>query len=509
MFMSVVAYAGHNLVLLHTNDTHSNIQSDASGHTGVLPRKAIIDSVRNAEKNVILIDAGDVVQGTLYFKFFRGDVEFPLMDLMGYDYMILGNHEFDNGLDELAAQYKKIKTRKLNSNYDFSNTPLKGMFSDYDIRKIDGKKIGFFGINVNPVGLITQNNYEGLIFREIIPEANRVADFLKNVKKCDLVVCVSHIGYSDMPGTSDVDLAKASENIDIIIGGHSHTYVNPADPAQYLVANRLGRNVLVAQTGKYGNNVGYIKIDLDRLGSYKAFDYEWIPVTDRFPADRYDKRIMKHLAPYTAIVDSINRVPVGFSLVDMPNGEPNGFANWTADFARNYGRHKADSLLRTGNFNVPGRVDLGIMNIGGIRQPMHRGVITKGQILSTFPFSNRMVLLKIKGSDLAEALNACAAKGGEAVSDEVRVITDGRGNAIEILIDGYPIDADKEYLLCTIDYLAWGNDYLSALKKGEIIWTDEHEMSAPVLDYIQSQWTYGLPFNPDPNPRFVVKPVAH
>ena len=142
--------AAERLVILHTNDTHSNIESDRNGVGGILPRKAIIDSVRKAEKNVILVDAGDMVQGTLYFKYFRGDVEYPLFNMMGYDVRILGNHEFDNGIDELARNWKKVKGARLSANYDFSKTPAAGLFKPYVVKKIGKKKIGFIGINVDP-----------------------------------------------------------------------------------------------------------------------------------------------------------------------------------------------------------------------------------------------------------------------------------------------------------------------------------------------------------------------
>ncbi|MDE6218462.1 MAG: metallophosphoesterase, partial [Muribaculaceae bacterium] len=158
-----------SLVILHTNDTHSLIDPDpADGRGGVLQRQAIVDSVRKAEKNVLLVDAGDMVQGTLYFKFFKGDVEYPLMNLAKYDIRILGNHEFDNGLAELARHYSKVKADRLSANYDFSATPLKGMFDPFVIKKVGGKKIGFIGINVDPASLISRENYEGMKFRDII-----------------------------------------------------------------------------------------------------------------------------------------------------------------------------------------------------------------------------------------------------------------------------------------------------------------------------------------------------
>ena len=288
-----------SLVLLHTNDTHSNIDPDAHGVGGILPRKAIIDSVRKAEKNVILIDAGDMVQGTLYFKFFKGDVEYPLFNMMDYDVRILGNHEFDNGLGELASYWKKVKGARLSANYDFSDTPARGIFEPYVIKKVGNKKVGIMGINVDPASLISEENYEGMRFHDIIDTANATASLLKK-KGCDLVVAVTHIGY-DVPNgkTDDLDLARASKDIDIIIGGHSHTFVDPATPDKtpYWIKNAAGRDVLVTQTGKYGKNVGYIKLDLKDF-SDRRMDYRYIPVTDRFAARSCSREMQDFLKDY-------------------------------------------------------------------------------------------------------------------------------------------------------------------------------------------------------------------
>ncbi|MDE6772117.1 MAG: metallophosphoesterase, partial [Muribaculaceae bacterium] len=255
------------LVILHTNDTHSAIDPSPDGTGGVLQRKAVMDSVRRAEKNVITVDAGDMVQGSLYFKYFRGDVEYPLMDMSGYDIRILGNHEFDNGMKDLAEKYRQVKGARLSANYDFSGTELDGVFEPYVIKKVGGRKIGFIGLNVDPESLISSKNIN-VRFKEIIPTANELASYLKKKKKCDLVVAVTHIGYvKENDKTTDVELAESSHDIDLIIGGHSHTLIDPARPDLYpsLVDNADGKPVRIVQTGKYGKYIGKVSIDLDRL----------------------------------------------------------------------------------------------------------------------------------------------------------------------------------------------------------------------------------------------------
>lgn len=493
-----------DLVILTTNDTHSNIDFDNAGRGGILPRKAIIDSVRKAEKNVILVDAGDMVQGSLYFKYFRGDVEYPIFNMMDYDIRILGNHEFDNGIEELASHWKKVKGARLSANYDFKGTPAEGIFEPYVIKKVGKKKIGFIGINVNPESLISKENYKGMVYHDAIATANKTASYLRKDKKCDLIVAVTHIGYEPTEGkASDTALARASRDIDIIIGGHSHTFVDPSTPetTPYWIENAAGKPVLVTQTGKYGRNVGYIKINLDDIAAHK-FDYEYIPVTDRFRPEAYDKEISAFLAPYKHTVDSVNANVIAHSLQEMPNNDRNGaYANWTADFGLWFGNHTADSIRKT-DPAFP-RVDMSIMNVGGIRQVMNKGDITEGQILSTFPFSNHLTLISLKGRDIIEALRVAAAKGGEAVSGNVRVVTDGKGGLRRVVIDGEEMDPDRLYTVSTIDYVANGNDDLVTMANNRLLWRDSVEMNVPLMRYLKHLENLGLPVNPDPNGRFV------
>lgn len=512
-FLSVAALAiggvqATDLVLLHTNDTHSLIDPDEKGEGGVLQRKAIIDSIRKAEKNVILIDAGDVVQGTLYFKFFKGDVEYPLMNMMDYDIQILGNHEFDNGLEELAKHYKTLKADRLSANYDFTNTPLKGMFDPYVIKKVGGKKIGFIGLNVDPANLIVARNYEGMRFKDIIETANRTAAYLKNDKKCDLVVVVSHVGAKkESNKTTDYELAKASKDIDIIIGGHSHTLIKPNNGTPgypSIVENAEGHPVMIAQTGKYGKYLGYIKINLDDLAKETPadFDQQLIPVTDRFPASQLDKQMDAFIAPYREKLRAVSEHVIAKCAHDMNSNANTGrYPNWAGDFGQWYGELKADSL-RAAGVDIP-KVDFALMNVGGIRHDMKAGDVTEGEILETFPFSNFMMLVSIKGSDFIEAMRLAAKRGGEGVSEQIRVVTDDKGNLVRVVVNDEVMDPDKTYLFSTIDYLAGGNDDYVSLANGNILWTDDVEMCAPMMRYVYLLTNLGLEIDGDPRPRFV------
>ncbi|MFV0536458.1 MAG: bifunctional metallophosphatase/5'-nucleotidase [Dysgonomonas sp.] len=259
--LSLSVSAQKKIVILHTNDTHSHLEplpiSDRNnpGQGGVVNRKAIIDSVRQVEQNVLLIDAGDFVQGTPYFNMFKGRAEVDAMNLMKYDVTVIGNHEFDYGLDTMKMIFDRLDFPILCCNYDFSQTVLKDMVKPYVVLNRFGLKIGIIGVGVDPEGLVQKDKYAGMTFSPIIESVNRYAELLKKEEKCDLIICVSHTGY----GTDQI-IAEKSEYLDIIIGGHSHTFMKQPDMRK----NLLGKDVMVYQTGKYGVNVGKIEVELEK-----------------------------------------------------------------------------------------------------------------------------------------------------------------------------------------------------------------------------------------------------
>lgn len=262
LFIGLMVGAQKKIVILGTNDTHSRIEPipendrNYGGMGGVVAREAFIDEIRKQNQNVLLFDAGDFVQGTPYFNLFHGRVEAQAMNLMKYDAGTLGNHEFDYGLDSLKMIVKKLNFPILNCNYDFSETVLKDDIKPYVILKRFGLKIGVLGVGVDPEGLIQKNKYEGMLFKPAISSVNFYAKILKDSKKCDLVVCLSHLGYND-----DIKLAEQSKNVDIIIGGHSHTYMEKPD----MRTNLDGKEVLIFQTGKSGAYVNKIEVELDKI----------------------------------------------------------------------------------------------------------------------------------------------------------------------------------------------------------------------------------------------------
>lgn len=247
------------LTILYTNDTHSHIESFAGNDKkfanlgGYARRAAYINKVRSEEKNVLLFDAGDVFQGTPYFNFFHGQLEFELMSLMGYNATTLGNHEFDNGLDGLSFALPYAKFDILSANYDFSETILKDRIQPYKIYVVDGIKIGVFGLGVAFKGLISEQNYGKTVYLDPLEKAAETAFLLKKTKKCDFVICLSHLGFSyEDNQVSDIVLAKQSKNIDLIIGGHTHTFLD-----KYSVfKNSDKEDVIITQTGWGGTRIG-------------------------------------------------------------------------------------------------------------------------------------------------------------------------------------------------------------------------------------------------------------
>ena len=262
LFVLLSPVSAQDLVILHTNDVHSNIEPLRSGRNaglGGFQRMAnYIQTVRENHPNVLLLDAGDYNQGTPYYTVFGGRVEVMLYNAMGYDAVVLGNHEFDDGQQALANRLKEAVFTSLCANYSFKGTPLEGLVEPYTIIEKGGIKIGVIGVLLDLRGYVSESSREGLKYRNPIPIVNRYARRLKKREGCDLVIVLSHLGYSG--GTkerpSDTEVAKYTRNVDIIIGGHSHTFLEKPT----IVKNSAGEDVIINQAGTAGVYIG--RIDL-------------------------------------------------------------------------------------------------------------------------------------------------------------------------------------------------------------------------------------------------------
>ena len=257
------------LTILHTNDQHSRIEPFDSSYTknpnqgGFARRASLIKNIREQEKNVLLLDCGDIFQGTPYFNMFGGELEFKLMSMMGYDAATMGNHDFDNGLEGFLKALPNAKFPFVTSNYDFKNTILDGKTLDYKIFNKDGIKVGIFGLGVELAGLVGKKQYGETVYNDPVDVAQHYADFLKKDKKCDMVICLSHIGYQypeRKDKICDALLATKTDNIDLILGGHTHTFL--PEPQKY--TNRAGKSVLVNQVGWAGLLLGRIEFFFDK-----------------------------------------------------------------------------------------------------------------------------------------------------------------------------------------------------------------------------------------------------
>jgi len=249
------------LTILHTNDTHSRIDpfpmdgGRNQGLGGVASRAHIIKKIRSEEENVLLLDAGDIFQGTPYFNLYNGEPEIKAMAAMGYDAATIGNHDFDAGIENLALQMQKHASFPMViSNYDFNGNAMESVYRPYKIVKKGGLQIGILGVGIEMDGLVPQNLIGGTRYLSPIEKANEVAALLKK-KKCDLIICLSHLGYSyNYNKVSDLVLAKETENIDVIIGGHTHSFLEKPT----IVKNKMGEDVVI-------NQVGFAGIILGRL----------------------------------------------------------------------------------------------------------------------------------------------------------------------------------------------------------------------------------------------------
>jgi len=265
---SFTASKTKKITILHTNDVHSHIDPFGpedgrnANKGGVARRASLIESIRNENPNTLLLDAGDIFQGTPYFNYYGGELEFKLMSMLKYDAATIGNHDFDNGLDGLFKQLPHAEFDFISANYDFSNTIMDTHVNPYKIFNIDGIKIGVFGLGIELDGLVGKNNYKETKYLDPIEIAQDMTRVLKEDNSCDLIICLSHLGYyyrNSPEIVSDLIIAKATKDIDLIVGGHTHTFL----PKPTIEKNIVGKNVLVNQVGCYGIYLGKIDFHFD------------------------------------------------------------------------------------------------------------------------------------------------------------------------------------------------------------------------------------------------------
>lgn len=262
------------LTVLHTNDMHCHIdpfsKSDAEypGRGGMVRLATLVSNCRAENPNLLLLDAGDMFQGTPYFNYFKGDIMLKLMSKIGYDAGTIGNHEFDNGLDGIASALKFAKFPLVSSNYDFSDTILSGLVSNHVILNKGGIKIGIYGLGIELKGLVADLNYGNTRYLDPLATALKMEHLLKKEHSCDMVICLSHLGFSyEHNKISDSSLAPQLKYTDLIVGGHTHTFLKK--PLELINAN--GKLTLVNQAGWAALAAGKIDFIFDRTGKKKTY----------------------------------------------------------------------------------------------------------------------------------------------------------------------------------------------------------------------------------------------
>ena len=263
------------LTILHTNDTHSNIDTFPSNHSkypnqgGVARRFSLIQDIRSSESNVLLLDAGDIFQGTPYFNKYGGVLEMKLMTKLGYDCCTMGNHDFDAGINGFKKAHEYANFPFVCSNYDFDNTDLKNVTFPYRTFQKGPFKVGVFGLGPELEGLVAKSNYQDTVYNDPISISNKWAKYLRYEEECDIVICLSHLGYKPKQNDMcDILLAKETEEIDLIIGGHTHTFLDKPEIHQ----NKKGEKVLINQVGWAGLALGRIDFYLGETKKHKRHE---------------------------------------------------------------------------------------------------------------------------------------------------------------------------------------------------------------------------------------------
>lgn len=491
IFLVSVNIHADNLIILTTNDTHSQIDPLDNGKGGAARRKGAIDSVRRINGNVLLVDAGDAVQGTMYFTIYKGEVEYSLMDKLGYDVAVLGNHDFDNGVEALAANLKDSHIAWLTANYDLSGAPgLDSVFVPSIIKEYSGKKVGVFGINLVPEGMIAKGNYDGVVYLDAIATAQKSADSLR-AAGADYVIAVTHIGYDGNIEPNDCMLATATSGIDLIIGGHSHSFIDPesnmTERFHWKHLNAEGDTVAVIQTGSRGENIGEIILNLEN----GKMQYGLIPIDSSFDSN-LDPETVAFIDSYRQAVDSIMSVAIGTTARKLGK-EDAGLMNFLGDFVAWQGKKIAGC-----------DIDFSLINAGGVRRELPEGEISKGMLIDMLPFNNKVVVLDISGADLLDAIYGVIRRGGfDGTNTGTAVIFDPDTKLpVTATLNGRAIEPDRIYTMATIDYLANGGDYMTSLTRATEKARSSNVLYDDLIEYVSSEWA-GKPIDAEPQRRIV------
>lgn len=478
------------LSIIHTNDTHAHIAN--------APKRAtIINDVREEKPNALLLDAGDVFQGTLYFTEYKGQADLALMNYMGYDAMTLGNHEFDLGktaeghqaiVDFIKGANFPILTSNVNFSADekfnglhqeeITSAPEAGNIYDGMIVEVDGEKVGIFGLTTETTKY--SSSPEKVTFENYLEEAEKAVTYLEG-QGVDKIIALTHLGYNNPADSNDLILAEEVEGIDIIIGGHSHTTLKEA-----MVVDEDGTPTVIVQTGNNSANVGTLDVEFDENGIVVRFENELIKIDDA-EVDPGAAEILAKFAEGIAAVE--NQETGGFTNNPLENPRLGDEGN-TGISVRNHetalGNLVADSMLAEGKKIAP-NATIAIQNGGGVRSAVDVGPITMGDVLKVLSFNNGLYSVEATGAELRKALenflSADLHESGLYLQESgsfphvagLKIEFDRTKPAGERIVSiqaadengNYaPLDDAKMYTLITNSYIATGSNFADAVKDG-------------------------------------------
>ena len=430
-------------VILFTNDFHSQIEPLSKQETynadrgGIKRIKALVDSVRMAEPAVLLADAGDFVQGTYYFSLLNGEVEMMAMEELGYDVRTIGNHEFDKKMTVLGDMFSlSSSVPVVASNYDFSQTSLATYVRNSIILETGNVKVGFIGLNVRLQNLVDPTACEGVKWQNAINVADEEAKKLRD-QGADMVIALSHLGYEKTDEVYyDRGIAKNTRHIDMIIGGHSHTFLNYPE----YVTNQEGEKVLITQTGSKGICLGYAKIKLDDNGN-PSFTYKLIPVKNHLDK-KLDPDFSNMIDAYSAAVTAEMEKVIGTCPEAIRKGTPES----------PLGNLTADALVWMAQEYYDVKADVALYNTGGIRAEISAGDLTVGDVYAVYPFDNVLSVATLSGKDLKTLFDYVASSGGLPINKEVKMVISGK-KVKSVTVNGETIKDNQTYTVATIDYL--------------------------------------------------------
>ena len=463
----------YELVLLHTNDHHGTVLPN-NEQGGLAERAAYIKSVRNANPNVLLLDAGDINTGTALSNMFYGEVDINAYNLIGYDAVAFGNHEFDGDMAKLAEQMAKANFPFISANIKTADGKFLGD-CQYLVKDYEGFRVGIFGLTTRRTLLIASPD-KSLTFINEIDAAKEAVALLRDKEKVDIVIALTHMGINRESDDQIVtpQLAAAVPGIDIIVDGHSHTKFETPD--------RIGDTYIVS-ANEWGKFVGQGKLS---IVDGKIFNFDWKPVEIKGIAP--DAAVTAMMAPYLAMAEASLKEVVGraSALFEFGNRltryQETALGNMICDANAWYFRTIAGQ-----------NIDFVFQNGGNMRAELPAGSLTREQILTVLPFENYLYIASLRGSEIIELFNFIAtvpqgAGGFPQFSKEVRYTIDIPGKTISgLTIGGAPIDPNKTYRFCTNDYILGGGDGYTVLTKSFDQFNTSLLLSYVVIEYVAAQ----------------------